>query len=496
MTRLTHHLALLVVALALPLTACQAQPSATLAAANSAATEAATSASPVVVNLPDFTPLVERAGPAVVYIEATSGGRDDDGGRADQAPEQEIPEIFRRFFGPGFPGVPQQPGPRFGRSSGSGFIISADGYVLTNHHVIDGADEVVVRLSDRRELVAKVVGSDALSDVALLKLDAKGLPMLRIGDSRNLKPGQWVMAIGSPFGFEHSVTAGIVSGVGRRSADRTQQYVPFIQTDVAINRGNSGGPLLDTRGEVVGINSQIFSNTGGFMGVSFAIPIEVAMNAAEQLKTGGTVKRGQLGVQIQDVDRELARSYGMERPMGAAVTSVTPGSAAEKAGIKLGDVITAFDGQEIHRSSDLPPLVGATTPGTRATVKLLRDGKPRELAVVLDTLSESSLLGGVAAPREAAGSNVLGLAVDELPAAARSQLGLQEGEGVRVVGVEGAAARRAGIAPGDVILMVGSREVGSVADFDAALGGVSSGDSVRLLVRNAQGARFVAITAR
>src|SRR4249920_1960997 len=259
---------------------------------------------------------------------------------------------------------------------GSGFIISADGYVLTNRHVIDGADQVIVHLSDRRELKAKVIGSDAAADVALLKIDAGSLPVLNLGDSHNLKPGQWVVAIGSPFGFDHSVTAGVVSGLGRPSVDRSQQYVPFIQTDVAINPGNSGGPLMNTRGEVVGINSQIFSNSGGYMGVSFAIPIEVAMNSVRQLQQTGHVSRGQLGVQIREIQRDEMADLGLARPGGALVNTVQNGSAAAKAGIRAGDVITAFDGSEIVRSSDLPPLVGAMAPGSRAKVKLLRDGKP------------------------------------------------------------------------------------------------------------------------
>ncbi|MFY8123907.1 MAG: trypsin-like peptidase domain-containing protein, partial [Silanimonas sp.] len=265
--------------------------------------QTATPASPAaasapLVQLPDFTRLVEQVSPAVVNIEATS--TPGAGAKAQGMPEgEEIPEIFRRFIGPGMP----QPQPRGGVSQGTGFVTSADGYIITNHHVIDGADKVIVRFNDRRELEAKIVGSDALSDIAVLKVEATGLPAVRIGDARSLKPGQWVVAIGSPFGFDYSVTAGIVSGVNRRSLDPGQQYVPFIQTDVAINRGNSGGPLLNVRGEVVGVNSQIFSNTGGFIGVSFAIPVDVAMNTARQLRENGTVRRGVLGVQIGQLTR-------------------------------------------------------------------------------------------------------------------------------------------------------------------------------------------------
>jgi serine protease Do len=396
------------------------------------------------------------------------------------------------------PGRPGQ-GPRSGMSQGSGFIISADGYVLTNHHVIEGATNIVVRLNDRNELKAELVGSDPLSDVALLKVDGRGLPVLKIGDSRGLKAGQWVLAIGSPFGFEHSVTAGIVSGVGRRSLDPSQQYVPFIQTDVAINRGNSGGPLLNTRGEVVGINSQIFSNSGGYMGVSFAIPIEVAMNAVRQLRDTGKVVRGQLGVRIQDVDRERLAELGLDRPVGAFVDSVENGSAAAKAGIRPGDVITRFNGREIGRSAELPPMVGAMPPGSRASVGLMRNGKPLDLVVTLAALdlaeAPSAPAGPGAAPAPAAG-NALGVVVEELDASARGALGLREGEGVLVGRVVGLAARQAGLAPGDVILQVGRADVGSVADFNAAVKDLASGDEVRLLVRNARSTGFVTFTLR
>ncbi|WP_290783351.1 trypsin-like peptidase domain-containing protein, partial [Arenimonas sp.] len=352
--------------------------------------------SPPLVSLPDFTLLVERAGPAVVNIEATSGGTGlQDSAQIDQPMPEDVPEIFRRFFGqpgqPGQPGLPGGPGPRGGVSQGTGFLISADGYVLTNHHVVEGADDIVVRLDDRNELKAKLVGSDPLSDIALLKVDGKGLPVLKIGDSRGLKPGQWVVAIGSPFGFDHSVTAGVVSGVGRRSLDPSQQYVPFIQTDVAINRGNSGGPLLNTRGEVIGVNSQIFSNSGGYMGVSFAIPIEVAMNAVRQLRDNGKVVRGQLGVRIQDVRRERLAELGLDRPVGAFVDSVENGSAAALAGIRPGDVITGFNGSAIGRSAELPPMVGVLPPGSRATVSLIRNRKPLDVVVVLAALDTASM---------------------------------------------------------------------------------------------------------
>ncbi|MFA6987206.1 MAG: Do family serine endopeptidase, partial [Arenimonas sp.] len=449
-----------------------------------------------------------QAGPAVVNIEATIGpGRrsqlaqmEPDEGESQVPDEEEMPEFFRRFFGqPGGPGMPMPQHPRGGTSFGSGFIISADGYVLTNHHVVDGASEVIVHLTDRRELKAKVIGSDPNSDIAVLKVDASNLPVLRLSDSRNLKPGQWVLAIGSPFGFDHSVTAGVVSGLGRPSLDSSQRYVPFIQTDVAINRGNSGGPLLNTSGEVVGINSQIFSNSGGYMGVSFAIPIEVAMNAVRQIQKTGRVSRGQLGVQVGDVQRDQMAELGLTRASGAFVGAVQNDSAAAKAGIRAGDVIVAFNGKEIINSSELPPLVGAMPPGSRANVKVLRNGKPLDIVVVLSTLDEgvAGKAGSTpkAAPAPTADLNALGIVVTELDPGARAKLGLGASEGVRISRVASLAARQAGLAPGDVILQVGKTPIGSTAQFESALKGIKSGDRVRLLVRNAESTGLVTIPA-
>ncbi|HWU53343.1 MAG TPA: Do family serine endopeptidase, partial [Tahibacter sp.] len=346
-------------------------------------------------DLPDFTALVEKNGSAVVNVQARQNGSDENaaaGGDEDEPDQEQIPEIFRRFFGPGGPGAPGVPrgGRPGGVSLGSGFIISNDGYILTNNHVVDGADSVTVRLSDRRELDAKVVGADAQYDIALLKVTATNLQAVTLGDSKKLKPGQWVLAIGSPFGFDHSVTAGIVSAVSRSFGGRDQQYVPFIQTDVAINRGNSGGPLFNLDGEVVGINSQILSNTGGFMGVSFAIPIDTAMSAVKQIKDKGFVSRGMIGVQIQDVNRELAQTLGLPRTGGALVNATTAGSAAEKAGIKVGDVILAFGGVDVVHSSDLPPMVGASAPGSKVDVSVFRDGKTLTVPVVVGELSRDA----------------------------------------------------------------------------------------------------------
>ena len=480
-----------------------------------AAQSVSTQVAPPLVNLPDFSRLVDQAGPAVVNIEAIVGGgrkaalaqQEEEGDDGDGVPapgEEDMPEIFRRFFGqpgqPGMPRVPGMPGPgrRGGTSLGSGFIISPDGFVLTNHHVIDGADEVIVHLNDRREFKAKVVGSDPTSDIAVLKIAADSLPVLRLSDSRNLKPGQWVLAIGSPFGFDHSVTAGVVSGLGRPSLDSTQRYVPFIQTDVAINQGNSGGPLLNTSGEVVGINSQIFSNSGGYMGVSFAIPIEVAMNSVRQIQKTGKVQRGQLGVQVGDVQREQLQELGLTRSGGAFVGAVQNDSAAAKAGIQAGDVILAFNGKEIASSSELPPLVGAMPPGSRANVKLLRDGRTRDVVVVLEPMEEAVAAASRPAREPAAGTddlNALGLVVGDLDAAARNRLGLKPGEGVRIARIASLAARQAGLQPGDVVLQVGKTPVGSAAEFESALKSVKSGDRVRLLVRNNESTGLVTLPA-
>jgi serine protease Do len=467
---------------------------------------------PLVTGLPDFTQLVERVGPAVVSIEARGNPRNAmmRGGMPD---DEEVPEIFRRFFGPDMPipGVPGGPrGPRGpgdegeddagpqAMSIGTGFLISEDGYLLTNHHVVDGADEVRVTLSDRREFTAKVIGSDEPSDVAVLKIAANDLPYLRTGDSRGLKPGQWVVAIGSPFGLDHSVTAGIVSAVGR-AANAQQRYVPFIQTDVAINRGNSGGPLLNTRGEVVGINSQIFSNSGGYMGVSFAIPMDVAMNVAGQIRSTGRVERGQIGVVVGTVTSDTAKGFGLPDTRGALVSDVRPGSPAEKAGIEPGDVIRAVNGTVIEDSSDLPPVIGAMAPGTTAKLRILRDGKSLERNVVLSRLDESAQAAGPRrgpapeAPATGKG-NALGLIGQDLAADERRELGLRAGEGVIIARVEGRAARAAGLRPGDIVLRVGTTPVGNAATLDRQLARVEPGRTVMLLVRRGGATQFLAVT--
>ncbi len=454
----------------------------------------------LVSGLPDFTHLVEQVGPAVVNVEAGVAPRQTARG---QGPGDDEMEIFRRFFGPdAMPGMPRPGGPRR-PSMGSGFIISSDGYVLTNHHVVDGADEVKVKLSDRREYTAKVVGSDEESDVALLKIAATGLPALRIGDSKTLKAGQWVAAIGSPFGLDHSVTAGIVSAVGRANPYSNQRYVPFIQTDVAINRGNSGGPLLDTRGQVVGINSLIFSNSGYYMGVSFAIPIDVAMNVSQQLRTTGKVARGQLGVSLNmiPIDAEQSNALGLPDLRGALVNGVQAGGAAGKAGIERMDVIRSINGIAINLPGDVPPMIGAIAPGTRVNVGLIRNGQPREVNVtltVLDTLSavgapQQAGPGSSRAPMPANSSNLLGLVCQDLNADDRRQAGLGLSEGVVVARVEGLAVRRSGIQPGDVILAVGRVSVGSVASVNHELSRVKTGETLMILILRGGATRYVAI---
>ena len=441
-------------------------------------------------DLPDFAQLVEKNAPAVVNVQATHNG--DSSAAQGEIDDQEVPEIFRRFFGPGGPGGgghPRVDGTRV--SLGSGFIISGDGYILTNNHVVDGADQVVVRLSDRRELDAKVIGTDAESDIALLKVTATALPTVAIGDSNKLKPGQWVVAIGSPFNFDHSVTHGVISYVGRGFGGADQQYVPFIQTDVPINRGNSGGPLFNLDGQVVGINSQIYSNTGSSVGISFAIPIDIAMNTVDQLKASGHVSRGMIGVQIQNVDRAMAQGLSLPRSGGALVNKLTPGSGADKADVHVGDVILAYNGRDIEQSTDLPPMVGNSKPGSKAELKIFRDGKTMTVPVVVgelphDKATVASLGGGDKS------SNPLGIIVEDLSNEQRKQLGLKD-QGVVISDIKSAAARRTALQPGDVVLMVGRKPVKTVSEFDAALKEAKPGDSVMLLVRRDDATQFVAV---
>jgi serine protease Do len=463
----------------------------------------AQNAAPAVSGLPDFTGIVQKNAPAVVHVEAKYSGKKQTKGRSatrgmPDTPDDDDPqaELFRRFFG-----MPMQPSPEEQQrtSLGSGFIISADGYVLTNNHVVDGADTVTVRLQDRRTLTAKVVGSDPQYDIALLKVDAKGsLPAVTIGDSRALKPGQWVLAIGSPFGFDYTVTQGIVSAVGRNLGSQDQPYTSFIQTDVPINRGNSGGPLFDLQGRVVGVNSQIYSNTGGYQGVAFSIPIDVAMNVVKQIKEKGYVSRGQLGVMVQPISDAMVKAFKLDNASGAAVAEVTKGGPAEKAGLHAGDVILAYNGQGISSSTDLPPLVGQTPPGTKATVQILRDGKKQDVNVTVGEMprDKNVVLASADAdkPAAATASSALGLSLQDLDASDRQQLGLKAGEGVGISNVTGSAAARAGLQPGDVVLMVNQQKVGSAAAFREATKGTKPGDTVLLLVRHGNQSGFIGLT--
>ncbi len=447
-------------------------------------------ASAQAVDLPDFTQLVEKNAPAVVNVQATQS---DEGAAAQgDIDDQDVPEIFKRFFGPGGRS-PHGGGGGERRSLGSGFIISADGYVLTNNHVVEGADEILVKLSDRRELEAKIVGTDKESDVALLKVSATGLPTVALGDSSKLKPGQWVVAIGSPFGLDHSITHGVVSYVGRSNGGADQQYVPFIQTDVPINRGNSGGPLFNLDGQVVGINSQIFSNTGGYMGVSFAIPISVAMNTVEQLKSSGHVSRGMIGVGIQAVTREFAKTLGLPSTSGALVMSVTPGSSADKADIKVQDVILSYNGHPIDQTSDLPLLVGNTKPGTKADVKLFRDGKTLTVPLTVGELPRDKSTLASLTTESGKNQNRLGISVEDLNAEQRKQLGVKD-QGVVITDLNG-AARRSALQPGDVVLMVNRKQVRTTQEFDSAVKDVKEGESAMLLVKRGDATQFVAISA-
>jgi serine protease Do len=431
------------------------------------------------VQLPDFTALVKREGPAVVNISTTQTLRSRGFPFAmppDMSPDDPFYEFFRRFMPP--PGSPQT---YQSQSLGSGFIISEDGYILTNAHVIDGADEVTVKLTDKRTFKAKIIGSDKRTDVALIKISASGLPKVDIGNPASLQPGEWVVAIGSPFGFDSSVTAGIVSALGRSLPD--ENYVPFIQTDVAINPGNSGGPLFNMKGTVVGINSQIYSRTGGYMGLSFAIPIDVAMDVVGQLKAHGKVSRGRLGIGIQDVSQDLADSFGLAKASGALVASVDKGGPADKGGMEVGDVILKYDGKNVESSTELPRLVAATKPGTSVTVQVWRKGKTRNLSMTVGEMPTERM-----AAQDNGGGNPLGLVLRDLSAEQRKQLGVKEG--VLVADAQGAAAR-AGIVQGDVILALNNTPVTGAAQFEKLLQGYSKGQTVALLVRRHGNALYV-----
>lgn len=434
--------------------------------------------------LPDFTDLVEEVSPAVVNISTSQKATPRQAGMVPGMPDLEgMPPLFREFFERGFPQQgPQTPRERQApQSLGSGFILSKDGYVLTNNHVIAGADSIYVRLADRRELQAKLVGADPRSDLALLKIEAgDDLPVVRMGKSSELKAGEWVLAIGSPFGFDYSVTAGIISAKGRSLPN--ESYVPFIQTDVAINPGNSGGPLLNLDGEVIGINSQIFTRSGGFMGLSFAIPVDVAMDVVEQIKESGSVQRGWLGVVIQEVNKDLAESFGLPKPAGALVAQIQPEGPAEKGGLQVGDVILTFNGQEIIMSSDLPHAVGRVRPGKEATLVVMRDKKRKTLKMEIGALPEDDSVAAVTPPAGQAddANNRLGVIVTELTSEQKSALDVRAGVIVREVR-QGPGAM-VGLRNGDIITNLDNQAVESVAGFEKITADLPTNRSVSMRV--------------
>jgi serine protease Do len=442
--------------------------------------------------LPDFTDLVEKQGATVVNISTTQNSRNQ-AQATPQVPQLREDDPFYEFFRRFIP----NPGPREfqNNSLGSGFIISTDGYVLTNAHVVEAADEITVKLNDKREFKAKVIGSDRRTDIALLKIEATGLPAVKFGDANKLKVGEWVIAIGSPFGFENSVTAGIVSAKGRSLPQ--ENFVPFIQTDAAVNPGNSGGPLFNMRGEVIGINSQIYSRTGGFMGLSFAIPIDVANDIANQLKTTGKITRGRIGVVIQPVTKELAESFGLGKAGGALVSSVEKGSPAEKAGIEAGDVILKFDGKPVASSEDLPRLVGSSKPGTKASVQLMRNKATREVTVVVGEMPDETRNAqrqqrrgqqpGAKPPVESVSR--LGMTLAEPSTQQREQLNITGG--ILVEEVAQGPAARAGIRKGDVILAINNQDIKSLEQFGQLVGQFEKGRIVALLVRRGGNALYI-----
>ena len=447
--------------------------------------------------LPDFTDLVEQVGPSVVNIRTTE--RVVQQGAQGAPGEEEMLDFFRRFGIP-VPNTPRQ-APRPNRPQpdeeqpkgvGSGFILSSDGLIMTNAHVVDGAEEVLVTLTDKREFKAKIIGADKRSDVAVVKIEATGLPAVKIGDVGRLRVGEWVMAIGSPFGLENTVTAGIVSAKQRDTGD----YLPFIQTDVAINPGNSGGPLINMRGEVVGINSQIYSRSGGFMGISFAIPMDEAVRVSDQLRINGKVSRGRIGVQIDQVSKEVAESIGLGKPVGAMVRSVETDSPAEKAGIEAGDIIVKFDGKSIEKSSDLPRIVGGTKPGNKSVVTVFRRGATKDLNVVVAEI-EAERPVAKATPRDekpkaSAVVQAFGLAVADLSDAQKKDLGIKGG--VLVASASDAAAR-AGLSEGDVILSAANMQVANVKDFEAVLSKWDKSKPLSVLFRRGEWTQFAVIRA-
>lgn len=448
--------------------------------------------STAVRGLPDFTDLVEQVGPSVVNIRTLEKVRPSAPGAS--TPDEEMQELFRRFFGVPMPNAPRQ-APRQQRPQeeaqprgvGSGFILSSDGFIMTNAHVVDGADEVMVTLTDKREFKARIVGADKRTDVAVVKIQATGLPAVKVGDVSRLRVGEWVMAIGSPFGLENTVTAGIVSAKQRDTGD----YLSFIQTDVAINPGNSGGPLINMRGEVVGINSQIYSRSGGFMGISFAIPMDEAMRVSEQLRSNGRVSRGRIGVQIAPVTKEVAETIGLGKAQGVLVRGVEEGSPAEKAGLEAGDIITRFDGKPIDKPADLPRAVGNTKPGSKVGITVFRRGGLRDLNITVAEVEAEKVASAIPEKKApAASAQHWGLTVSDLTEAQKRELRVRGG--VRVDAAADAAAR-AGIREGDLILAIANTEVTSLKEFELIMSRVDKTRPASVLIRRGDGAQYVLI---
>jgi serine protease Do len=445
--------------------------------------------------LPDFTQIVEQQGAAVVNISTTQQRQRRAQPQVPQLDEDDpMYEFFRRFI-PRGPQGPQTPREPESSSLGSGFVVSADGYILTNAHVVDSADEITVKFNDKREFKAKVIGADRRTDVALIKIEASGLQPVKFGDPTRLKVGEWVVAIGSPFGFENSVTAGIVSAKGRSLPQ--ENFVPFLQTDVAINPGNSGGPLFNLRGEVVGINSQIYSRTGGFMGLSFAIPIDVAMDISTQLKSAGRVQRGRIGVVIQEVSKELADSFGLGKPSGALVNGVEKGGPAEKAGVETGDIILRFDGKQVAASADLPRIVGGTKPGSKVPMQVWRKGQTRDVSVTVGEIPDDRIAAArgakPGAPKAEIAANRLGLVVSDLGEDKRRDMRLQGGVFVDEV----RTAPRADIRQGDVIVSLTAKgattELKSAKQFNDLLSSLDKGTTMTLQIRRGEANIFATI---
>ena len=447
-------------------------------------------------NLPDFTNLVDQVGPSVVNIrtiEKVQRGAEQDA----QTPDEEMQELLRRFFGIPMPG-PRQPQPQRPdraqpeekqRGIGSGFILTPDGFIMTNAHVVQGADQVIVTLADQREFKARIIGADRRTDVAVVKVDATGLPAVRIGEVSKLRAGQWVMAIGSPFGLDNTVTAGIVSAKARDTGD----YLPFIQTDVAINPGNSGGPLINMNGEVVGINSQIYSRSGGFMGISFAIPIDEAMRISDQLRASGRVQRGRIGVQIDQVSKEVAESLGLSKPQGALIRAVEPGGPADKAGIEAGDIILQVENTAIEKANDLPRQIGNLRPGSRATLQVWRRGAQRDIAVTIGEFEPEKTASRQRAneeDRKATATRHWGLQVSELTDNQKRELKIKGG--VRVEAVAEAAAR-AGLREGDVITAIANTEITNLAEWEALAARLDKSRPVNVLFRRGEWAQYALI---